>query len=285
MSEPGKRRGLGRGLRSLIPQAPPPLVAPPDREVRIDAIAANPWQPRRSFNDEALAELSASIGEHGVLQPLLVRKSAGKGSKSYELMAGERRLRAARAAGLDAVPVVVCDWTDREALEIGLVENLQREDLDALEEATGYRRLIDEFALTQEEVATRVGKSRPAVANALRLLALPDPVREDLRAGRLTAGHARTLLALSSSSAQLMLSREVVRRGLSVRQLEALVRARADAKPRRSPPPDVHLADVERQLSRSLGTRVRLAVRGGKGRIVIEFFSAKERERLIARLR
>ncbi|MGH7821466.1 MAG: ParB/RepB/Spo0J family partition protein, partial [Candidatus Binatia bacterium] len=198
---------------------------------------------------------------------------------------GERRLRAARLAGLDAVPVTVRDYSDRESLEIALIENLQRDDLSALEEAAGFQRLIDDFALTQDEVAQRVGKSRPAVANTLRLLQLPDAVREELRSGRLSAGHARALLALSSEVEQAALARETVRRGLSVRQLEALIRLRSRERAARRSTANLHVADVERQLGRSLGTKVRLLGRGAKGKIVIEYYSADERERLIERLR
>ena len=275
-----KRKGLGRGLGALIPQAPAPKVA--ERTLSIDQIARNPWQPRVHFDDAKLQEMAASIREHGVVEPLLVR-ARGDG---FELIAGERRLRAARLAGLESVPVVVREMDDREVLEVTLIENLQRADLAALEEATAFARLMDEFGATQEEVAKRVGRSRPAVANTIRLLALPEAVREELRQERLSAGHARALLALESAAEQTALAREAVRRGLSVRQLEAIVRARlAPAKPKQSATRDLHVADVEKQLMKSLGTRVRLVGRGQRGRIVIEFFSPQELERLLDRLR
>jgi ParB family chromosome partitioning protein len=281
MTDGSKRKSLGRGLSALIPTAAPPPPTGTERNLAIRDIAPNPWQPRAEFDEEKLAEMVESIREQGVIQPLLVRRTPD----GYQLVAGERRLRAARLAGLESVPVAVRDYSDREALEIALIENLQREDLSALEEASAYQRLMDEFALTQDGVARRVGKSRPAIANTLRLLQLAEPVREELRAGRLSAGHARALLALESEPEQVAVAREVIRRGLSVRQLEVLIRLRgASAAPRRSTP-NLHVADVEKQLSRSLGTRVKLFGRGARGKIVIEFYSADERERLIGRLR
>jgi ParB family chromosome partitioning protein len=206
--------------------------------------------------------MAESIREHGVVEPLVVRQRAGR----FELVAGERRLRAARLAGLQAVPVVVRDMGDREALEITLIENLQREDLSALEEAAAYVRLMEEFGVTQEDVARRVGKSRPAVSNTVRLLQLPETVRDEMRSGRLSAGHARALLALDSATEQEALARDVIRLGLSVRQLEARIRWRKQQpRPARRAGRDLHVADVEKQLMRSLGTRVRLQARGNVG--------------------
>jgi ParB family chromosome partitioning protein len=275
-----KRTGLGRGFGALIPQAPSPK--PVERSLPLDQVGPNPWQPRVDFDDEKLREMAESIREHGVVEPLVVRQRHG----TFELVAGERRLRAARLAGLQAVPVVVRDMNDREVLEVTLIENLQREDLSALEEAGAFVRLMEEFGATQEDVARRVGKSRPAVANTIRLLQLPEPVREEMRSGRLSAGHARALLALESPIEQTALARDVVRLGLSVRQLEARIRWRKQ-QPRASKPSgrDLHVADVEKQLMRSLGTRVRLHARGQRGRIVIEFYSPAELERLLERLR
>jgi ParB family chromosome partitioning protein len=279
MMEVQRRKGLGRGLSALIPQAPAPK--PVERTLPIDQIGPNPWQPRSQFDDAKLGEMAESIREQGIVQPLLVRPRGD----AFELVAGERRLRAARMAGLESVPVVIRDLGDREALEIALVENLQREDLTALEEAAAFERLIDEFGLTQEQIAARVGKSRPAVANTLRLLQLPEEVRGEMRNGRLSAGHARALLALESSVEQIALARDTIRLGLSVRSLEARIRLRMQNPPRRRPPSDLHVADVENQLMKSLGTRVRILPRGKKGRIVIEYYSSAELERLIERLR
>ncbi|MET0153973.1 MAG: ParB/RepB/Spo0J family partition protein [Candidatus Binatia bacterium] len=274
-----KRTGLGRGFGALIPQAPSPK--PLERSLPLDQVGPNPWQPRVDFDDEKLREMAESIREHGVVEPLVVRQRHG----SFELVAGERRLRAARLAGLQAVPVVVRDMDDREVLEVTLIENLQREDLSALEEAAAYVRLMEEFGATQEDVARRVGKSRPAVANTIRLLQLPEAVRDAMRSGRLSAGHARALLALESPIEQTALARDVVRLGLSVRQLEARIRWRKQPRASKRPGRDLHVADVEKQLMRSLGTRVRLHARGQRGRIVIEFYSPAELERLLERLR
>ena len=277
--EAPKRKGLGRGFGALIAQAPPPRAA--ERTIPTEQIAANPWQPRIHFDDAKLAEMAESIREHGIVEPLVVRAR----ENGFELIAGERRLRAARLAGLESVPAVVREMDDREALEVTLIENLQREDLSALEEAAAYVRLMEEFGATQEEVARRVGRSRPAVANTIRLLQLPEAVREEMRGGRLSAGHARALLALDSPVEQTALARDAIRLALSVRQLEARIRLRMQPTGRKRASRDLHVADLEKQLMRSLGTRVRLHTRGQKGRIVIEFYSPNELERLLERLR
>ena len=277
--EAPKRRGLGKGLGALIPQAPAPKL-PPERTLPIDQIVPNPWQPRVRFDEGKIAEMAESIRHHGVIEPLLVRARNSR----FELIAGERRLRAARSAGLDSVPVVVREMSDREVLEVTLIENLQREELSALEEAAAYTRLIEEFGATQEEVARRMGKSRPAVANTIRLLQLPPAVLEEMRAGRVSAGHARALLALDSSAERVAFAREVIRLGLSVRQLEDRIRARKQPKEKRPLERDLHVVDVEKQLMRNLGTRVRLQANGNRGRIVIEYFSPDELQRLLDRL-
>lgn len=284
--EGGKKKGLGRGLGALIPQGAP--AAPPrpaDRAVAIDEIRPNPWQPRRHFAPEAIEELARSIAEQGIVQPLVVRRR----DDGYELIAGERRLRAARAAGLTSVPVVVRELDDREALEIALVENLQREDLGPLEEADAYGRLMTEFGLTQDEVAKRVGKSRPAVANTLRLRDLPESVLEALRSGSLSAGHGRALLSVPGADERLRLAREAISAGLSVRQLEERTRTFQTAKgaaqkaPVGAALPEV--GDLERQLMRELGTKVRIASDGKRGRIVIDFYSVDEFDRIVGQIR
>jgi ParB family chromosome partitioning protein len=275
-----KRTGLGRGFGALIPQAPSPK-SPVERSLTLDEVAPNPWQPRIDFDEEKLREMADSIREHGVVEPLVVRQRDGR----FELIAGERRLRAARLAGIQTVPVAVREMSDREALEVTLIENLQREDLSALEEATAYVRLMEEFGVTQEDVARRVGKSRPAVSNTVRLLQLPQAVRDEMRSGRLSAGHARALLALESPTEQTALARDVIRLNLSVRQLEARIRWRKQPRTPQRASRDLHVADVEKQLMRSLGTRVRLHARGKRGRIVIEFYSPAELERLLEHLR
>lgn len=276
-----RRRGLGRGLGALIPGAAQPALKeePPAVEgwAQIDAIAPNPFQPREVFDEEALAELTASIREKGLLQPVVVRRA---GDGRYQLIAGERRFRAAQRAGLTRIPIVVRDADDGEALELALIENLQRENLNPVEEARAYQRLVDEFGLGQEDVARRVGKSRSAVTNSMRLLQLPPEVMAQLESGALSAGHARSLLALPSTQAQAALARDVVAQRLSVRDTEQLVRERA-----RLPAVDVEQRAVESDLARALGTRVRLRHnKDGSGRIVIEYYSLDELDGLLERL-
>jgi ParB family chromosome partitioning protein len=277
-----RQRGLGRGLAALIPSA-----AAGVEEVDPDLIVPNPHQPRAAFSEASLQQLVESIREHGVIQPLIV--SAGESAGMYQLIAGERRLRAARLAGLTRVPVVVKEVADHELLELALVENLQREDLNALEEAQAYRRLADEFGLTQEAIASRVGRSRTAVANSVRLLGLSDEIKASLAAGEVSEGHARALLGLDSETARREAWRQVVERGLTVRQTEELVRHWSDApqtsaRPaRRGQNPEV--ASLEEKLRTALGTKVELR-RGskGRGRLVVHFYSDEELESLLRRL-
>ena len=278
-------RGLGRGLGALIP----PTVAGGVDEVDVDLIVPNPHQPRSAFSEESIAELTASIREHGILQPLLV--SVGEAEGTYQLVAGERRLRAARLAGLTRVPVIVKEAASRELLELALVENLQREDLNPLEEAQAYRKLTEEFGMTQEAVAARVGRSRTAVANSVRLLALSDEMKESLAGGIISEGHARALLGLADEAMRQQAWRELVEHGLTVRQTEDLVRewpsgdgAKAEAKPRRRRD-DPERDAVEASLRASLGTKVELRRRAsGRGRLVLHFYSDEELEGLLARL-
>jgi ParB family chromosome partitioning protein len=276
-----RKRGLGRGLGALIPGAPAiaeraPVVAASERVASLASITPNPYQPREIFDPAAIDELTASIREKGLLQPLLVRRS-GDG---YQLIAGERRLRAARRAGLTEVPVTIRDVDDGEALELALIENLQRENLNPVEEARAYRRLADEFHLAQDDIARRVGKSRSAVTNSLRLLNLSPDVLARLESGELSAGHARSLLGLESAEAQAALAREVARKRLSVRDTEKLVRARTSAAA-----DDLERRAVESDLARALGTRVHLKHRAdGAGHIVIEYFSLDELDGLLSRL-
>jgi ParB family chromosome partitioning protein len=281
------RRALGRGLDALIPGAgratttSEPILgsASNNTVVAIDQIRPNPRQPRVEFDEAALAELVASIRIQGVIQPLLVRHLP---EGDYELIAGERRLRAAKRAGLTHVPVFSREISDVESLEIALVENIQRDDLSPLEEAAAFHRLIDEFGHTQEEVAERVGKSRPAVANALRLLRLPESIKQDLSRGRLTAGHARVLLSIDDADAQLRASKQIQARRMSVRDAEQLAAIRKGAA---SPVArDPHRGAVERELSTTLGTRVRITLKGRGGRIEIEFYSQEELQGLVERL-
>lgn len=272
-----KTFGLGRGLDALIPRAAPASDIP---EIPIERIARNPHQPRNHFDDAETAELAASIELHGVLQPIVVRATADGG---YELIAGERRLRAARIAGLTHIPAVVRESADGEQLELALVENLQRQDLNAIEEAAAYRELIDRFALSHEEVARRVGKSRVAISNALRLLDLTPETREAIADGRITEGHGRALAALTVPELQRAALLIVIERHLSVRQTEELVRRKRDSgASRRSGPISGDLADLETQLRGLLATRVGIVRTRRGGRLVIDFYSDEELDRLHA---
>ena len=214
-----KKRGLGKGLGALIP-----VSEPGPTEVPVDAIAPNPLQPRQNMAAEALEELAASIREHGLIQPLIVSQVADAEAQRYQLIAGERRLEAARLAGLARVPVIIREATPQEMLELALVENIQRADLNPLEQATAYRHLMDDFGLTQEQVAERVGKSRAAVANSVRLLRLPDEIKNSLAQGQITEGHARAVLALDEPNSQRKVWKAILKRGLNVRQTEETVR-------------------------------------------------------------
>jgi ParB family chromosome partitioning protein len=279
-----RTRGLGRGLSALIP----PGVSGRVEEVDIDLIVPNPHQPRLEISDESLEELTQSIGEHGVLQPLVV--SVGGGDGGYQLVAGERRLLAARRAGLGRVPVVVREASSGELLELALVENLQREDLRPLEEAQAYRRLADDFGMTQEGIASRVGRSRAAVANAMRLLGLSEEMRASLASGEISEGHARALLGLEDEAARSEAWRNVMARGLTVRETEELVRAggpggRSRPARRGSKRSDPEIVALETRVRESVGTKVELRRRSdGRGRLVLHFYSDEELEGLLARL-
>jgi ParB family chromosome partitioning protein len=272
--------GLGRGLESLIP--PPATQDDPALQlVDIDLIAPNPQQPRTRFEPAALEELADSIREHGLIQPLIVSRAGS----SYQLIAGERRLQAARLAGVDRLPVVVREAAEGERLELALVENLQREDLNPLEEGMAFRRLIDEFGLTQEQVAARVGRSRVAVANTLRLLGLPEEIRASLAQGDITEGHARALLAMESDEARLAAWRRVVDEGLTVRQTEELARAAQTSAASTPAPPqegkeprprDADIVALERQLMELLATKVRVERRRKGARIVIDCYDDEQ---------
>lgn len=274
-------RGLGRGLGALIPGADQP-VEPGVTEIPIDMIRPNALQPRAGFGGEPLAELEASIREQGILQPVLVRR-VGDG---YELVAGERRWRAARAAGLRAVPAIVRQLDDRGALEAALVENLQREDLNAIERAKAYRRLVSDFGLSQDAVARRVGRSQPSVANTLRLLALPQEVQSSIEAGRITEGHARALLSIPDEAHLLTVWKVIQTKGLSVRETEAAAHRRAISRgivPRKRRGGTREVSIITQRVEESLGAPVRLSVnRKGGGEIRITFFSPDDLDRLLA---
>jgi ParB family transcriptional regulator, chromosome partitioning protein len=275
-----RRRALGRGLGALIPmdsyRGDPGADEGAERTVPVDMIVPNPYQPRGAFSESSLDELASSIRDKGLLQPLLVKRT----TDGYEIIAGERRFRAAKRAGLNRIPVIVRDVEGCESLELALVENLQREDLNPLEEALAYQRLVEEFGVTQEDIAKRVGKNRSTVTNSLRLLQLPDEIRAQIAAGTLSAGHARSLLALTSPAQQVGIAQEITRRKLSVRDTERLVRDRANRGEA-----DLDRQAVETQLSQALGTRVRLKQRkNGAGSIEIEYYSLAELNGLVSRL-
>ena len=272
--ELAKRRALGRGLGALIPSAYQEEKST-ESQVPLNAIQPNRLQPRQVFAEATIDELAESIRQKGILQPLLVRRVDG----GYELIAGERRLRAAQRLGMEQVPVTIRDCADGEMLELALIENIQREDLNPLEEARGYRRLSDEFALTQDEIAKRVGKDRSTVANTVRLLQLPQEVQREIERGALSAGHARALINAGSEAAKIKLAREVVARQLTVRETEKLAKRQA------RPMADVELRAAEHRLTEALGTRVRLHTRrGGAGKIEIEYYSLDGLNALIDRL-
>jgi ParB family transcriptional regulator, chromosome partitioning protein len=297
-----QKRALGRGLSALIPQAAPPpaaavVVAPPEpapppkngvMKLPIEAIQRDTLQPRRHFDEEKLRELTESIKVQGLLQPVLVRKD-GDG---FKLIAGERRWRASQAAGLHEIPAIVREVTEVEAFELALVENLQRADLNPMEEAEGYHRLVEEFGLTQEQVAQRVGKERPTVANALRLLGLPDDVKRMVAEGALSAGHARALLGVPRLPEMTELAAQVAARKLSVRDTEKLVQqakgsAKAGNKDSSTPrKPSPQVKSLTEELQRLLGTKVRLVEKGsGKGTIEVDFFSYDDLDRILKLLR
>jgi len=272
-----KRPALGKGLSALIPDEPELRSTP--TEVDIDRLSPNQFQPRVSVDDAKLEELTRSIASHGIIQPIVVRKVGDR----FQIIAGERRWRAARHAGLMRVPVVVKEVAagrEQSLLEMALIENIQRENLNPIDEALAYRRLADEFQLKQENIATAVGKDRASVANYLRLLKLPDEVRNEVASGRLSMGHARALLALPSQADVLRVARDVLARNLSVRETESMVRKIAEGAEPRAPteplPADVHTRAAEDRLRLLLGTRVRIVRRGPRGRIEIDFGSEDE---------
>jgi ParB family chromosome partitioning protein len=285
MSERARRRPLGRGLAALLgesvaaPDAASAAAEPP-RLVPTEAIRPGPFQPRRRFAEEELAALAQSIREKGVLQPLLVRPDADAAGESFELVAGERRWRAAHQVGLAEVPVIVRALGDSEALEMALVENLQREDLSPLEEAEAYDRLLREFGRTQAGLAEALGRSRSHIANTVRLLALPEAVRQRLETGELSAGHGRALLAAADPAA---LAAEVVRRGLNVRATERLVQRRAEPGRRRGR--EAEGTALERDLSAALGLRVTFAAKKRGGALTLHFTTSDQLDHILALLR
>lgn len=297
MAAKRKNTGLGKGLEALFADNGPMEAGRSGNDqngssasledvvsISIDRVKPNQSQPRKNFNEEALNDLADSIKEHGIIQPIIVRPS-GKG---YEIVAGERRYRAARIAGLKEIPCIVRELSDRENMLLAIVENMQREDLNPIEEAEGLNAMMDTYGLTQEEVSRSVGKSRPYIANSVRLLNLVPEVVEMVRAGEISAGHGRTLLGCSSDKKQLELARRAAKEGLSVRSLERMVSGKTARKKHRPRAKDPNVAAVENELQAVYGTKVNLIQKGTsgqKGAIEIEFYSAEERDRLIDMLR
>ena len=275
-------KGLGRGLGALLGDFQEPVLEKSNfRTVPLHKIEPNPDQPRKDFDEELLQELSESISVHGLIQPLAVRETD---SGYFQIIAGERRWRACRMAGIGEVPVVVVEADDRKAMELALIENLQRSDLNCVEEALGYQALLDDFGLTQEECSTQVGKSRSAVANALRLLHLPDKILLMLREGKLTAGHARAVLSIKSEKKQLEAAQKIAALGLSVRQAELLCKNLSQEKPA-EPPKAVltvdYVAECEKSLSRALGRGVKIINGKRKGKFELEFYGQDDLQVLL----
>ena len=276
-------RGLGRGLGALLGDAALQSQEGGSLSLPISQVEPGLKQPRKRFDEDSLQDLADSIRTHGVIQPLTVRRLA---SGYYQIIAGERRWRAAKIAGLTEIPAVIIEADDRKVMELGLIENLQREDLNPVEEANGYKVLMDEYGLTQEEVAQRVGKSRPAVANALRLLALPDPVHQLLEEGKLSAGHARAILAAPTGELQKKLAQKVIAEDLSVRQTEALAkRLAAGEKEPSSPPPgpdlSIYLRAAEKSLAARFGRKVNIISGKKKGKIELEYYNPEDLNTLL----
>lgn len=284
-----QQKGLGRGLGALLgdynqgPEADGSL-----RQLPLQKVEPNPDQPRRDFNEEELQALADSIGEHGILQPLTVREMPHSGY--YQIIAGERRWRAARMAGLTEVPALVIEADDRQAMELALIENLQRQDLNPVEEAQGYHSLLEDYGLTQEEAAHRVSKSRPAVANAMRLLSLPQEVQWLIEQGNLSAGHGRALLSLPAPEEQIQFAGEIMEKGYSVRETEERIRQRlqaqdqpAQARPAPSPL-RLYYKEAERQLTAGLGRRVTITQGKKKGKIALEYYDQEDLEGLMQAL-
>ena len=277
-----KRKALGRGLSALFPEA---VISEDDRGLfycPIESISPNPHQPRQNFSDHELTELANSIKEKGIIQPILVSRT----KDGFQLIAGERRWRAAQKAGLDKIPVWIRDVSPGESLELALIENIQRKDLNPIEESSAYQELMQKFHLTQEVLSKRVGKDRSTIANFLRLLKLPAIIQQDLIDGQLTTGHARVLVTIESPLVQKEIRGLIIKKSLSVRQTEALVKKTSAPKKPKSQKneSDYYIESLSKDLQKSLGTKVAIKRKGEKGRIIIEFYSDEDLDRLIDRL-
>lgn len=270
------KKGLGKGLGALIASE-----ANDDNtgiiEIRINELEPNSDQPRKYFDDDKLVQLSDSIKQHGVIQPIIVKKH----NNIYTIIAGERRWRAAKLAGLTKVPVLVKEYTDKQVMEIALIENLQREDLNPIEEADAYQRLIDEYHLTQEQISESLGKSRPAIANTLRLLNLPNSIKKFVISGDLSSGHARCLIVLSDEVKQQVAANYIIDNKLSVRETEKYIKKLMEDAPKKVNKTNPDIIDIENKLKNILGTKVKLLAKNNKGKITIEYFSNDELDRII----
>jgi len=274
-----QRKALGRGLGALIPDLPEKPGSKPEGMLLVDPdeIRPNPAQPRRSFNQEKIEELAGSIREIGILQPLIVKKTR----EGFELIAGERRWRAAQKAGLAKVPIIIKEVGDKSRLELSLIENIQREDLNVIEEAEAYQKLVDEFGYTQDVLGQRVGKSRTSITNALRLLKLNRKIKDDLMQNKINMGHARTYLGLDSSAQQMEAHAQAVKKQLSVRQTERLVKRMKSGAPAPLPSPSGSEHEfILHELRKILGTKVSISQKGRRGKLIIEFYSPGELERI-----
>jgi ParB family chromosome partitioning protein len=271
-----KKSGLGKGLGALIRENEHDVTSAVT-ELKITELEANQNQPRRFFDDEALRELSDSIKEHGVVQPIIVRKT----DDNYQIVAGERRWRAARLAGLKTVPVVVKDYSNIQVMQIALIENLQRQDLNSIEEALAYKSLIEEHDMTQEDISGKIGKSRSAIANTLRLLNLSEEIRNMVVHGKISAGHARALLAVTDKGKQIEIAKRIIDQQLNVRDIEKLVMQKDRTTEKKEKKKDVEIVELEEQLKRTFATKVSIVHKKNKGKIEIEYYSNDDLERIL----
>ena len=279
------KKGLGKGLSALIPDIEEDKTRNVT-EINLKDIKKNPYQPRKNIDDEKLKEMLQSIREHGVIQPVLVRKV----DQGYELVAGERRMRAAQLAKLEKIPAVIRDFNENEMLEISLIENIQRENLNPLEEAEAYKRLMEEFGFNQEKIAERLGKSRPVIANTLRLLSLEEKVKSYLKEGKISAGHARALASIEEMELQREVAEEILKKNLTVRKVEEVLqqlkkkKEKEESPPPKKPKADPFLLDLEEKLCRYFGTKVKIVEGKNKGKVEIEYYSPGELERIAEKL-
>lgn len=275
-----QRKALGKGLSALISDTNFKKEGGPGTilEIEIERITPNRYQPRSSFNEEEISRLASSIRSKGIIQPVMVRRSS---DGWFELIAGERRLKAARLAGYKRVPAIIREADDEEMVELALIENLQRENLNPIEEAKAYQRLINDFGLTQDEVSKKVGKERSTIANSLRLLSLPFEIQEELKTGRISVGHAKVILSIQHEAGQIRLLRRIIKGGLSVRKTESTSKSGTRRLEKKRSARREEISDLEEMLKRHLGTNIRIAGNASKGRIVIEFYSKGDLQRII----